>query len=65
MNLVPTNNLYLLSGIIGLADVIGGFIFLFVAMNLKFKTTLLASFGLMVVSSFTLYGLVFKMTSGE
>ena len=61
MNLVPTNNLYLLSGIIGAADMIGGCLFLFLVQYFSFKRVLLRVFALMTVASFTLYGAVFNL----
>ena len=65
MNLVPTNNLYLLSVIIGSADVIGGCLFLFVVQYFSFKRVLLGVFALMTVSAFTLYGAVFNLNPDE
>jgi hypothetical protein len=61
MNLVPTNNLYLLSGIIGTADMIGGCLFLFVVQYFSFKRVLLGVFALMTVASFALYGAVLNL----
>ena len=67
MNLVPTNNLYLLSVIIGSssAHVIGGFFFLSVVQYFSFKRVLLGVFALMTVSAFTLYGAVFNLNPDE